>query len=68
MNELDASKEASKRRGRRTAAILWWIAAGCAVLAAALQYFDTGKIQPAQAVMALAFISIAIVTQRARPR
>jgi fatty acid desaturase len=68
LNELDTSKEAGKRRGRRTVAILWWIAAGCSVLAVTLEYINTGKVRPTQAVMALAFIMLAIVMQRAKTR
>ncbi len=68
MNELDSAKELAKRRGRRLASILWWIAAGLSVLVVVLEYIKTGKVAITQAVLAALFIFMAIAMQRAKAR
>jgi len=66
-NEHDATDQA-RRGGKKLASILWWVAAGLSIIAFALEYSKTGKIDVPKALLIFAFLMMAILTQRGLKR
>lgn len=64
----EQARERARRGGKKLASILWWVAAGLAIGAFALEYSKTGKVDVPKALLVFAFLMMAILTQRSLKR